>query len=876
MEISYIKANLNIIELLQHYNLKPDKNDRLNCPFHSDKTPSLQIYPKTNTFCCFSSNCKAGTGDQIQFIQLMEKCSKHEALKKATSFIQPQTPVKPMDAAQLTKTALLTKIYSYFKNGLKSSPPAKEYCISRNLNPDKLEIGYNSGQYHHRENKYLVESCLKYGLLKPNPAGGFYVWGKHCIVFALKNKEHQIVSLYARSTLESQNKEDSDKRHFYLKDREGLYPGYPKASTKKLILIESIIDTATLLPLQEPEQYSFLALYGTNGLTDEHTEAVSQLKELDEIIFCLNADDAGRAATAKHSKTLNALKQITISEIKLPEGEDVNSLLQGHEKEAFTDLLNKREFIFSIEKEIQTPETLVLPSLQRNKLDTKNPEHIHYNTNELLITLLGGISLQNLDRLRVTIYMRRNPHVNATYSIRQNIDIYQDEAAEKLIRRTAEKLELSTSLISKALAELTEKLETYRLNQIEQKKVKSILKKELTPGEKSEALENLKRQNLMDWIMQSLLNTGIVGEAENALILHFSMTSRLHHDPVSVICLSPSGAGKSYLLERVAKCFPPEDIIENTQFSDNSFYYWKNGLTAKIILIEDMEGAANVEYPMRELISKKYITKTVVNKDNKGNMQTIQYRVDGPATFIGCTTKEKIYEDNANRCILIYIDSSKEQDGKVMEYHKRNRAGITDTHSEAKTREQLQNMQRLLQAKPIINPYAMLIELPEEVFKPRRTLGILLNFIEAITLYHQYQCDTRQGALEVHPSHIEWGFRLLKESLFRKSDELNASVRNFLESLKALLTKEKKKSFYVQDTRLLLSKDPRTMRRYLSELNLYGYIKIAGGNKYRKGYEYELTELANNNNLQNSIDKHIERVMQKVWVAYKARNKEAE
>lgn len=84
MELPEIKARLSLLEVLQHYGLKPDKNSRLHCPFHDDSTPSLQVYPKTNTFCCFSSNCTAGTGDAIQFIQLKESCTKHEALVKAT------------------------------------------------------------------------------------------------------------------------------------------------------------------------------------------------------------------------------------------------------------------------------------------------------------------------------------------------------------------------------------------------------------------------------------------------------------------------------------------------------------------------------------------------------------------------------------------------------------------------------------------------------------------------------------------------------------------------------------------------------------------------------------------------------------------------
>jgi DNA primase len=85
MEIADIKNRLPIGQVLEHYGLKPDRHDRLLCPFHPDKTPSLQIYPKTNTYCCFSSNCTAGTGDVIQFIERMEKCTRHEALVKATA-----------------------------------------------------------------------------------------------------------------------------------------------------------------------------------------------------------------------------------------------------------------------------------------------------------------------------------------------------------------------------------------------------------------------------------------------------------------------------------------------------------------------------------------------------------------------------------------------------------------------------------------------------------------------------------------------------------------------------------------------------------------------------------------------------------------------
>ncbi len=78
MEIPEIKTRLTLSEVLKHYNLKPDKNLRLHCPFHEDKTPSLQVYYKTHTSYCFSSNCKTHgkSLDVIDFIMHKEDCSK--------------------------------------------------------------------------------------------------------------------------------------------------------------------------------------------------------------------------------------------------------------------------------------------------------------------------------------------------------------------------------------------------------------------------------------------------------------------------------------------------------------------------------------------------------------------------------------------------------------------------------------------------------------------------------------------------------------------------------------------------------------------------------------------------------------------------------
>ncbi len=138
-------------------------------------------------------------------------------------------------------------------------------------------------------------------------------------------------------------------KHYYQKNRKGLYPNYPNPKTETLILTESIIDAATLQQTEiANEKTSILACYGTNGLTKEHTEAVSQLKNLKEIIFFFDGDEAGKEGIKNlELKIKNIRSDIKISYVETPENEDVNSLSIGHEEEIFTYLLENQKTIIS-------------------------------------------------------------------------------------------------------------------------------------------------------------------------------------------------------------------------------------------------------------------------------------------------------------------------------------------------------------------------------------------------------------------------------------------------------------------------------------------------------------------------------------------------
>ena len=642
MEIAAIKTQLKIETVLAHYNLQADKNGMLSCPFHNDKKPSFQIYPKTNTFCCFSSNCSAGTGDQIQFIQLKEKCTKHQAILKAKELLGSVAPTSK-------NKENLNEIFQKLKQNINKSSRAKAYLKERHLEIEKLEVGFNAAAY-----KDL----------------------KNCIVFPLKDCHGKIVSFYGRSVLNSQSGSD----HYYTKNRKGLYPEYPSAEAKKLILTESIIDAATLLQNEAiTNQYEVLALYGTNGLTTLHVEAIKELKLLQDIVLWFDGDEAGEKAAKKYAEQFKMENEkFKISIVNTPHNEDVNSLLDGHTSEIFTELLESRIF-FSTEQGAPAGSNdaeELTPTTKNHTLDTSNPERIIFKNNCLTCNVWGGIEKENLSRLRVSLHITSTDNKYKTF--RDDVNLYSHTAVKKLIQNVAELLELSTTEVSRTVAELTEELEAYRMAeramQIQALKPKQY---EMTQEETQQAQAFLKGQHLVKKTLELITKSGLVGEQKNGLMLFFLYLSRLQDEPLHAIIFGKSGSGKTYLQKRISECLPEEAVRTVTSLTENTLYYSaKNFWKHKVLLIEDLEGVYQAFLPLREFMSNQSISKLTTDKDAKGNNVQKVLTVEGPICVSGATTKESIYEDNANRSFLLHIDESPNHLNEVMTYQRKMQADL--------------------------------------------------------------------------------------------------------------------------------------------------------------------------------------------------------
>lgn len=497
---------------------------------------------------------------------------------------------------------------------------------------------------------------------------------------------------------------------------------------------------------------------------------------------------------------------------------------------------------------------------------TETPNQLTYENQILHISVLGGIRLEGLDRLRVTLKLH-NPET-PLIAVRHNLDLYNDTQVEKLIRKTASKLEIGHSVIEACINELIEELEKYRLEQLENQHTEKEIKP-LSEEERKESLELLESETLLERTNQLIEQSGVIGEIDNRLIMYLIFTSRKRSHPLHVVSLGSSGTGKTHLQESIGSLIPDEEKIEITTLSENAFYYFgQQELKNKLILIEDLDGVLQALYPLRELQSKKKISKTIAFKNTKGETRSVHITVEGPVCVAGCTTQESIYEDNANRSFLLYLDESQEQDEKIMEYQRKISAGKIDVVKKETAKRLLQNSQRLLENIKVVNPYAEYLQLPKEILKPRRTNAHYLQFIEVVTYYSQYQRErkadeeTGEEYIETTIEDIRKANELLKEVLIRKSDLLTGNSRNQLEKFKNTL-ENLGQTFTNLQLRYNLKVTKTTAQRYLNQWQEVGLIKKMQ-NKETQTYYYQLIDENEYQNLENKINEILENALHQI------------
>jgi hypothetical protein len=354
---------------------------------------------------------------------------------------------------------------------------------------------------------------------------------------------------------------------------------------------------------------------------------------------------------------------------------------------------------------------------------------------------------------------------------------------------------------------------------------------------------------LIERIGADIEAVGVAGEDDLRLTLYLVGTSRLLSRPLAAIVQGQSSSGKSYTVEKVASLFPPEAVVHATQMTPQALFHAKPGSLSHRWVVAgersrlENDDSAEATRSLREMLSAGRLTKMMPAKVN-GEIVTVTIEQEGPIAFVESTTAARVFEEDANRCILLSTDERRLQTKTIMR-----RLAL---HASGKVRSEGPRVvavhhaaQRMLERRAVVIPFAERLAELLEVFADRvecrRAFPMVLSIVEASALLHQRQRRADQdGRLIAEPADYALAARLLSGPLARTIGEsLSDPARRFLDRLLAEVhdpIDPLPSPFTAKDVRHRLKTARSTAAGFLSELEDKGFLdpaEAAGGGRGR-------------------------------------------
>ncbi len=345
--IQDVLARVDIVDLIDSYVplKKAGANFAACCPFHNEKSPSFTVSPTKQFYHCFG--CGAH-GTAIGFVMEYQGLGFVEAIKDLAGRAGMPVPevegrgFKEENPGQ-TRTLIdfMARAAAYYKEQLKRSPKAIEYCKKRGLSGEiaaKYGIGYAPEGWQNLENvfpDYSAPGLHVAGLVIDNDSGRRYDRFRDRLMIPIINPKGDIIGFGGRVIDQGEPKYlNSPETPLFEKGRE-LF-GLPQArqglrETNTAIVTEGYMD---VIALAQNGVGNAVATLGT-ATTAIHVQKL--LRQVDRIVFCFDGDNAGRkAAWRALENSLEALADNkSLGFIFLPESDDPDSFIRAHGQEAF-------------------------------------------------------------------------------------------------------------------------------------------------------------------------------------------------------------------------------------------------------------------------------------------------------------------------------------------------------------------------------------------------------------------------------------------------------------------------------------------------------------------------------------------------------------
>ena len=772
-DFSQIKQTTDIVHVVESYGVKltkAGKEYRGNCPFHEDT--GSHLYVNREKGVCFCQVC-GETGNVIQFVAKKEGINEKEAALKLCSQIPGVQRHSPSEGGKLKeetepvfsqplvsaveRATLLKRVVSFYAKTLMQARDGFDYLKSRNLSdPTMLEVfqvGYCNGTLNKvlPRSGEMIEQLKAIGIL--DKSGREILRGR--VTVPIFDVHGNVSSLYGRKVGAC----DSGERHRYLKSpstllgtntstiSRGVWNGACGKTSQSIFITESIFDG---MALWQAGFKNVICVYGNQGWTPEH-DALFRENPVREVFLCLDNDEAGQAATERLKEKLSGVVK-AVHVIEWPSGSKdacdffIPSKLPASTSSGQVGTSTRTSADFEKLVKNACPTSLLSPQTMSDA--SKDAEEITMSAEGFIAAYgvrryeLRAIEKPSPARLKATIkcsLKAESRPLNASFHI-DTVDFYLSRSRRGFIVEAARLFQEVPEVIELDINRLIVQLESYAAKRLEEKTPHITL---VSEGDKAEALKLGRNPDFVREILKDMEKLGLVGEQSNGLLGYLAMTSRKMDDPLALLILSCSGAGKSHLQDTILSFCPDEDLVKVTSLSDQALYYkGEDALKHKVLAIEEEAGALGADYAIRNLISaKKLVREVTIKNPLTGKMETQTCRVNGPASVLKTTTNPETNAETRSRFFITSVDESSEQTLAILAAQRQSHTldGLLKKKQAAVVLARQHAFQRLLKPLHVVNPFEPLLTYGDDRLLIRRDNPKYLRLILVVAFLHQMQ-----------------------------------------------------------------------------------------------------------------------------------------
>ena len=822
LDLQQLKQSVPLLELARERGLEPKRHGqgtwKLNCPLHDDHEASLVITPAKNLWHCFG--CDQG-GSNIDFVAQLDRVSVRDAILaladrtnsrigRAADLPAPVASGGKLSAARpsfdepaplsAARQKLLNKVAEFYHKTFNRESEGRAYLRERGLSDEALyehfKVGYANGSIFEAipPEGDMLDDLKAIGIVNGRGQEHF----RDCVVFPVTDRHGNVTEMYGRKTCVPSAPKGEAKpgrkgrepvRHLYLPGpHRGVWNHYAlrtptssagegdrahaRASFITVLLTESILDAAAIW---QAGWRHVIPCYGSQGFTSEHVALIRE-SHVERLILVMDADAAGTKAVEKVRRKLDGI-ELDIRVAQLPEGDDPAEYLSAHSVEAFGELLAAAcDDTAAAEENTMLAEAVVTPTPRGFRLAIEERTYDVLNTDGKPGKVRATIKAMTKDRLRFHI---------------DTVDLYQARSRKSFAADAARLYGTEPASVALDLNRIIQQSETHLQEDAPGPDDAPAIVTD--PKVEKQARAFGRRVDLLDAIARDIAKCGYVGERANVLTCYLAMTSRKMLEPLAMMILSGSGAGKSALQDTVLSLCPEEDLVKVTSLTERALFYKdEQSLKHKVLALEEVAGAEDASYAIRSLISSGVLViESTVKDPATGRMTTMQNKVYGPTSFLMTTTRPDVDPETRSRFLLGTIDESRAQTRKILEAQRKARTveGLRAKMLRDAIREKHHAFQRMLRPVDVRNPYGELLTYTDDRLLMRRDNAKYLALIDAVAFLYQHQKSVKQLTaggksveyIEVSLRDIALANELAAEILGKSLDELSGPSRRLLQ-----------------------------------------------------------------------------------------------